>query len=229
MSTLNNLPDVSAQGELFLPRPRVSDKRWDTDFAHTRYIEVKRNGPAIRPFSVYAYLNDLYRTPGSVGFKLMYAQLGRYPEILTYLIRHHIHVIHLVRLNHFDVLLSYAIKAKIGQAHLLAGESAPDQLRVDLDSKKLVRRMEWLQFKQNLARKMLVWCRLPHLEVAYEELLHDQSNFCLIQDFLAIDSGEDALQSNTVKIRRGGHREVVNNYEEVRHVLANSKFAGLLE
>lgn len=230
MSTLNSLQNVTAQGELFLPRPRVADRRWDSDFAHPRYIETRPKGLKIRPFSVFSYLNDLYETPGSVGFKLMYAQLGRYPEILAYLIKHRIRVVHLVRRNHLDVVLSYAVKAKLGQAHLLSGQSAPDELRVDLDNDRLINRLNWLQKKHTVARKLLKWSRLPHMEVAYEDLLCDPEHyFRLVWDFLAIGSEEDVPKSNIVKIRKGDHRDVIRNYDAVKEVLANSKFAELLE
>jgi len=229
MSTLNSLPRVTAQGELFLPRARVSERRWDSDFARPRFVETKSEGLAFRPFSVFSYLNALYRTPGSVGFKLMYAQLGHYPEILAYLIRRRIRVVHLVRRNHLDVLLSYAVKAKIGQAHLLSGQSAPDDLRVELGTENLIRRLEWLQKKQSLARKLLSGCRLPHLEVAYEDLLRDQAHFRLILEFLSIQPEAQMPQSTLVKIRRGGQRDAIRNYDEVKKVLANSKFAELLE
>jgi LPS sulfotransferase NodH len=229
MSTLNSLPHVTAQGELFLPRPRGAEKRWDSDFACPRFIETKFERPLVRPFSVFAYLNVLYSTPGAVGFKLMYEQLGLYPEILAYLIRHRMPVVHLVRHNHLDVMLSYAVKARIGRAHLLSGQSAPDDLHVTLDTGKLIRQMNWLQKKQNIARWLLRWCRLPHLEVAYEDLLRDPAQFRHIWEFLAFNPDEPMPQSTLVKIRRGEHRDVISNYDEVKAVLTNSKFAALLE
>jgi LPS sulfotransferase NodH len=229
MSTLNSLPHVTGQGELFLPRPRVSERRWDSEFACPRFIETRPQGLSFRPFSVFSYLNALYSTPGAVGFKLMYAQLGRYPEILAYLIRHRIRVVHLVRRNHLDVLVSYAVKAKIGQAHLLSGQAPPDEICVVLDTKNLLTQVEWLQRKQNMARKLLSWSGLPHMEVAYEDLLRDQAHFYPICEFLSIQPEGKMPQSTLVKIRQGGHRDVISNYDEVREVLANSKFVELLE
>jgi LPS sulfotransferase NodH len=229
MSTLNCFQHVTAQGELFLPRARVSERRWDSDFACPRFIETKSERLALRPFSVFSYLNTLYSTAGTVGFKLMYAQLGMYPEILLYLIRHRVRVVHLVRRNHLDVMLSYAIKAKIGRAHLLSGQSAPDDIRVELDTSNLVTQFKWLQKKQNMARKLLNLCRLPHLEVAYEDLHRDSEHFRLIFDFLSIKSTENMPQSTLVKIRKNGHDDVISNYDDVRNVLADTKFAGLLE
>ncbi len=229
MSTLNSLQHVTAQGELFLPRARVSEKRWDTDFARPRFIETRFDNVTFRPFSVFSYLSSLYSIPGSVGFKLMYAQLRRYPEILAYLTRHRIRIVHLVRRNHLDVVISYAIKAKVGRAHLLSGQSAPDALRVELDTANLIKQLEWLRKKQSMARRLLRWCGLRHLEITYEGLLRDQAHFRLIWEFLSINPEQDIPESNVVKIRRGGHRDVISNYDEVKEVLANSKFAGLLE
>lgn len=229
MSTLNSLPGVTAQGELFLPRTRVSENRWDSYFAIPRFIEAKSKGFSLRPFSVFSYLNNLYRTSGIIGFKLMYNQLGLYPEILVYLIWHRIRVVHLVRHNHLDVLLSYAFKAEIGQAHLLSGQSAPENIQVTLDTENLVKQMERLEKKQNLARRLLRWFGLPHMEIAYEDLLHDQSNFLLIWKFLSITPEEHIPESTLIKIRRGDHRQVISNYDEIKEVLASSKFASLLE
>lgn len=230
ISTLNSFQGVSAHGELFLPRPRILNGKWDAEFAYTRFVETKFKGLTVRPFSVVSYLNTLYSMPGKVGFKLMYKQLGLYPEILAYFMKHRIRVLHLVRQNHLDVMLSYAVKSKIGRAHLLVGQSAPDQLQVELDTRKLVKQFSWLQQQQNMARKLLLWCKLPHLEVSYEAMIHDQSlYFNLIGDFLAINSREQMPRSPLTRIRKGTHREMISNYDQVKKVLAGSKFASLLE
>ena len=230
ISTLNNFQDVSAHGELFLPRPRILDEKWDKDFAYTRFIETKFKSLTFRPFSVFSYLNTLYNMPGKVGFKLMYKQLGLYPEILAYFIQYRISVLHLVRRNHLDVMLSYAVKAKIGRAHLLVGQSAPDKLQIELDTRNLVSQFTWLQKQQNIARKLLTWSRLPHLEVTYEDVVRDQDHyFPLIGDFLSINSREQMPKSPLTRIRKGAHRDIISNYDQVKKVLANSKFASLIE
>src|SRR3990172_13252387 len=81
MSVLNGLEGVSAQGELFLPRPRSPETRWDSEFALPRYVESKSQYRSVRPFSVFKSLSALYRSEGAVGFKLLYSQLRRYPQI----------------------------------------------------------------------------------------------------------------------------------------------------
>lgn len=230
ISTLNNFQDVSAHGELFLPRPRILNEKWDKDFAYTRFFETKFKNLTVRPFSVFSYLNTLYSMPGKVGFKLMYKQLGLYPEILAYFIKHHTSVLHLVRRNHLDVMLSYAVKAKIGRAHLLVGQSAPDKLQVELDTRNLVSQFTWLQKQQNIARKLLTWSRLPHLEVTYEDVVRDQNHyFPLIGDFLSINARDQMPKSPLTRIRKGEHRDMISNYDQVKQALAGSKFASLIE
>ena len=229
MSTLNSFPNVFAHSELFLPRPQVSEGKWNSDFAYPRFVESKVEGPAIRPFSVFSYLNTFYSMPGKVGFKLMYKQLGLYPEILVYLLKYRVRVIHLMRQNHLDVMLSYAVKAKLGRSHLLAGQSAPDELRVQLDTRTLLRKLAWLQEQQNIARRLLKFSGLPHVEVIYEDLFRNHTLFLRIADFLSIDAEQQIPKSALTKIRKEGHREVIRNYDEVKEVLVNSKFSGLLE
>jgi len=228
MSALNSFQNVTAQGELFLPRKRATEKRWDSDFAVSRFIETKHEGLAFRPFTVFSYLNMLYSSPGAIGFKLMYAQLGKYPEILAYLIKHNIRIVHLVRRNHLDVLVSYAVKAKIGRAHILEGQSSPENIRINLDTKNLNNQLKRLQMKQQLARKILRWFRLTHLEVAYEDLHRDKSHFNTIFDFLSIESQEDVPQSALIKINKGHHREIITNYDDVRKTLFNSEFSEMI-
>lgn len=229
MSTLNGFQGVSAHGELFLSKARSLEGKWDSDFAYPRFVEMKSKLPALRPFSVFSYLDAFYNTPNKAGFKLMYKQLGFYPEILFYFIRHRIRVVHLVRRNHLDVMLSYAVKARIGKAHLMVGQATPDRLQVELDTKNLVKKLAWLQKQQEIARKLLIWCRLPHIEIAYEDLVRNQIQFHLIGDFLSINSREQMPRSALTKIRKGGHRDVIGNYDQVKKVLTNSRFAGLLE
>jgi LPS sulfotransferase NodH len=229
ISTLSSCQRVTAHGELFLPRPRASGKKWDSDVAYTRFVERKFETRAFRPFSVFLYLDELYNLPGTIGFKLMYKQLGLYPEISLYLLRNQVRVVHLIRRNHLDVMLSYAVKAKTGQAHLLVGQARPDDLHVQLDVRNLVRRLTWLQKQQSIARNLLRWCRLPCLEVAYEDLVRDRTKFTSILKFLSIESENSVFESPVARIRRQGHRDVISNYDAVKEVLAKSSFAGLLE
>lgn len=229
MSVLNTYEGVTGQGELFLRRPRSRERRWDSDFAHSRYVESRATYGSVRPFSVFRYLDAFFAEGQHVGFKLMYDQLGAYPEILGYLLRKRARVIHLVRRNHLDVVISFALKHEIGKAHVLDPDDRPSQMAVELPVSSLLRRIRWLQFKHDAARRLLKVCRIPHLEVAYEDLVQDPSRFEDILEFLAVSTVGTEPRSNILKTRVSGQREVVVNYDEVARILAGTRFANLLD
>jgi LPS sulfotransferase NodH len=230
MSVLNSLDGVSGQGELFLPRPRSPDVRWDSGFAYPRYVESHEEVGRVRPFSVFRYLDRFYRTsPGAVGFKLMYSQVRSYPETLAYLVRRRIPVVHLVRRNHLDVLISFAVKREIGRAHILTGGDRPANVRVELPTESLVRDLERLQRKHDVARKLLRGLRLTHLEVSYEQLAADPGRFDEVLEFLDLPTTAETARSNIVRTRTGSQRDVVTNYDDVRRVLEGTGFAALLD
>ena len=228
ISVLNGLDDVTAHGEVLLPRPRSKERRWDSDFAYPRYFESKAEHGSLRPFSLYRYLDTLYSSRGAVGFKLMYSQVRAYPEVIPYLMRKRIPVVHLVRQNHLDVLISSQIKRSIGKAHILSPSDRPEDVRVNIDTTTLLKDLEKLRFRHDLGRRLLRICRLSHLEVAYEDLVSGQARFDDVLGFLSIRTGHGLSESNILKTRLGGQKQVIRNYDDVRAVLQNSEFSGLL-
>lgn len=229
MSMLNALDDVSAHGELFLPRPRSEERRWDSDFARSRYVEARPQLGRLRPFSVYKYLDAFYDCEAITGFKLMYSQLKLFPEILPYVIKRKLRVVHLVRRNHLDVLVSFAIKRQIDRAHVLETEDRPQDIRVDIALDSLVRSVRRLQFKHDAARTLLRTSRVHHIEIAYEDLVARSDRFHDVCRFLEIPVTVELPRSNIVKTRLGSQREVITNYDAVRRTLERSRFAYLLE
>jgi len=226
VSLLDKLEDTQVYAELFLPRKR----KWDAgSIDYPRFVDASPRGLAVRPWSVFSYLDGLYQRPGAIGFKLMYGQLMHYPEILAYFVTHRIRVVHLVRENHLDVVISGAIRTKTGQAHRLSGKPEPGSIQVELNPETLKDRLKTLRRNIMTVRKLLRWSRLPHIEVVYEELVRDPSRFSLIWDFLSINPEGQLPQSDLVKIRRGRYAEVISNYDEVKTALAGSVFAGLIE
>lgn len=225
IDSLNNLEDTTAYHELFLPTGRATAY----PAGYPRFIETKPKGMAVRPFSVFSYLNELYRKPGTVGYQLMYSQLRMYPEILAYLRMNHIRVIHLVRQNDLDVVISVEMAQARGQWHRLRGQPELDAIQICLDPQTLIGQMKRRRRIIMVARKLLHWCRLSHLEVAYDDLLRDQACFSLLWDFLSINPEGHMPQSNLIKIRKAGHADIISNYGEVKEALAGTEFAKLIE
>jgi hypothetical protein len=178
---------------------------------------------------VFSYLDRLYEEEGTVGFKLMYSQLRLYPEILAYARLRGIRIVHLVRENHLDVLISAALKARVGVAHLGEGQAVGRPEQVALDTRTLVGSLRRLRRRVRLARRLLRRLDLEHLEVTYEELAKDRSSFDRIRQFLSIRPGLELPVSRLVKVRKGGHADVLLNYAEVKERLEGAGLAHLIE
>jgi hypothetical protein len=221
---------TTAYGELFLGRKRDPERsHWEPNSAYPRFIEAKHSERAIRPLSTFRYLDGIYRHSGTIGLKLMYYQLRKYPEILPYLIWNHIYVIHLVRLNHLDALISYERRKRTGLPHQLIDQQVPASVRFELSPEKLINRIKSLEMNIERARKLLRWSKLTHLEVSYENLLKGPSFFDPIWDFLSINPERILPQSNLVKIQQNRHETVISNYKQVKAVLAGTPYESLLE
>jgi len=230
ISILNQLEDAAAFGELFLYRRRTTgpdETRFEFDYP--RYLESTPTGLSFRPFSVFAYLDQFYNRPGTIGFKLMYSQWRKYPELLLYFWRQNIRIIHLVRRNHLNVILSRRMKAVTQQAHLVTGAAPSSLPPIELDSATLVRRLRQQQRSVATARRFLQLSRLPHLELAYEDLVQDSAQFDCLWSFLGINPQRSLPQSRLKKIATRQHRDLIGNYEQVRARLADTPFAHLLE
>jgi hypothetical protein len=159
----------------------------------------------------------------------MYSQLRAFPEILPYMMRKRLRVVHLVRHNHLDVLISFAIKRKIGRAHLLTPEDRPKDVSVDIDPTSLLRDLRKLQFKHSVGRQLLRVSKLNHIEVAYEDLVESQSHFDDVLAFLHVSADGQPPLSHIFKTRLASQEQIIRNYEEVKRVLETSQFAALLE
>ena len=228
ISLLNQLDDAAAFGELFLHRRRTAESDHTRfEFDYPRYLESSPAG--LRPWSVFAYLDQFYERSGTVGFKLMYSQWRKYPELLLYFWRHHVQIVHLVRRNHLNVLLSRHIKNMTQQAHLVSAAGPPRFDPVELDATTLVRRLRLQQWSIAAARQLLRLNRLPHLELAYEDLLQDPAHFDCLWEFLDINPQRILPQSRLKKIATRQHRDLIGNYDQIRATLSGTPFAHLLE
>lgn len=227
VSLLNQLKDTTTYGELFLPRKHVEN--WDADFAYPRFEELRGQMAGTRPLQVFRYLDSVYQHHGAVGFKLMYAHLYRYPELLIYFWTHRVHVIHLVRKNALDFVISQALKRKIQKAHRLADEPPLEDVQVELDPQTLVRRLQIRQRKIKRGQMILRLSGLRSIEIGYEDLQKDPSVFQSLCRFLSIETESALPQSRFRKVRRESQRQIIKNYSDVKKVLEGTPFLSYLE
>ncbi|MFB5622043.1 MAG: Stf0 family sulfotransferase [Candidatus Nitrosomaritimum yanchengensis] len=220
---LNGIEGVKVYGEQFLPEKRSWDVG-EVDFP--RFIEYENHG--IRPVSIFRYLDELYGQVENVGFKLMYSQIQQLPETFLYLILKRVKVIHLVRTNYLDVLLSTKMAEARGQFHLTSSGDSLDMLQVHLDPEYVLKRVRRQQKKVNIFRNLLKMCSSSHLEVQYESLLKNPENFQVMFTFLGFKAPEQMPRSRLSRIREGQHGDEISNYIEVRDTLVEHGFEHLL-
>jgi len=197
--------------------------------AYPHYYEPESGGSQIRPFSIFSFLNAFYRQKGTVGFKLMYTQLARHPEIWAYVLRQRIHVIHLVRNNHLDVIISREMRKATKTTHRVQGSTELKAAQITLDPVETVKRMRSLQHNIDRARQLIRVSRVQSLEVSYEDLTRDSACFEPVWRFLQISDQQPAPESKLVKLVRAGYPEIISNYDDVQRAIRETEFADLLE
>lgn len=243
IDVLNHIEGTTAFSELFsVPADRagtqnLTNKQTDqtTEYldrgirAYPHFYQSAEIKQQFRPFSVFTYLNSFFQQEGNVGFKLMYAQLARHPEIWGYVIRHHILIIHLVRSNYLDVIISREVRKATNTTHQVDGFAKSEKIQVMLDPQDTVRRLQSLQRNVDWARRLIRWSRVPSLELRYEDLVKDAANFGPLWKFLQISEQQARLESKLVKLVRGSYPELIANYDDLDQALKGTEFANLLE
>ncbi|MBV7331936.1 hypothetical protein KFU94_27640 [Chloroflexi bacterium TSY] len=262
IDTLNRVGTIAAYGELLLRQSRVWDAGSDD---YPRLIDYPcgrdalRRLPSIRPLKTFAYLDGLYGKKDvqkkgtlqehdssrnvpitrAVGFKLMYSALRQYPEVWLYLHWRKVRVIHLIRQNVLDILLSKRLVEASGLAHLQAhadsdransqGNEPKIPITVYLDPATIINELKWLRNKNRWMMHLLRYSGLPFLEVTYEALTSTPDRFTSILSFLGADIDYHKPTSTLQKIRKAPYAETIRNYKEIHQIVLDSEFASLLQ
>jgi len=232
MDTLNSHPEVAACGELFREEGGMPDYGRDDIPYFRSYLEGRPGGGRAARLRRVAYLRLVYRgRPGvrAAGFKLMYAQVGRNPGLFQYFALRRVRAVHLVRANLLDAVISYEVGKKTGIFHPRRGDVVP-KAAVSLDPLALRARLEDMEWAIARGRSRLERYRLPRLDVAYEELVgrRDETLERVLR-FLGVEPDVGTLDSELVRIGIGRALELVENADEVRAVLAGTRFEWMLD
>jgi hypothetical protein len=230
---LNSHPQVTCYGALFLPRRESMPPAGAQDRTRfSTYITERYPGPPRHkvPVLAWRFLEELYLADGAsaaIGFKYMYSHFRPHPWVLAYARMKGIRVIHLVRRNKLEHLLSKDSAVARGQYHARPGDplSTPP---IHLDPERLVDRLSREEKKVRWARGILSLLRLPSIEVYYEDLVSDRTAFADVLRFLAVDPRTDLLHSDLQRWSRGTHEERIANYAAVRAALEGTRFSQLL-
>jgi len=222
---LDSHPKICALTEMFLG--------WVDCPYRDPYIDLfcryRKTEKVIRPWVTFRYLRHLERYPGdneAIGFKLMYLQLCRTPEIFLYFLMNNYKILHLIRENYLDVLVSGAVVRKTGIPHTTQAIEAP---KVTLDIPSLLRKLRRQDAILKLAKLALKLSRIPVIELTYESLCEDrEGTLAKVENFLGIEHGGVSHWSERKKITGDSLEEKVENYEEVKKVLEGTKFEKFL-
>jgi LPS sulfotransferase NodH len=227
MDMLNKVEGVHAHGELFLRQPRSKPAiAVRSDFP--RFIEAPGTSALPRPLRVFSYLNwflsvkrygrvqaDVFASPDAAGN----SPLPGLPSDA---------IVHLVRQNYLDVVVSEELARHAGTSHSTSLGSVPLP-RVRLDPASLLRRIRRLETNDQWMRLLVRCLACEHIEVAYEELLHDdRQQLNRILTFLQLGSMRDQVASTLVKRGARSHEYAIINYAEIKELLAGTRYRRFL-
>jgi LPS sulfotransferase NodH len=228
---LNSHPAIASYEELFLPAN--ADRRpWgpaDQELFDNYYERrVRHEWPLAGSFWTLKYLEEFYAPrpqTEAVGLKLMYSQLKERPWLLAYVVLRRVRVIHLVRTNLLDVILSGETAKARRQYHALVSDAVAPSA-VSLPTERLVPELENLQRSVDRIRQLLRLLPAPSVEVSYERLTRDEAAFRPVFSLLGVEP--HSLGSRFAKLNRAPKADLIANYPEVERALTGTRFESFL-
>jgi len=211
-------------------KKRLSGLRLDEFPGYYEYTSHARF--ALRPWSVHLYLDLFFAQPAeALGFKLMYSQIRHFPEFLLFLRSRRIRVVHLVRRNYLNTILSLETALAQEQWHSdRRRESSRSTSLVYLDPLSTIRQITRLERQHKSMEIVLRGFGIDYCQIIYEDLLTDlESSLVKTLRFLDLDDQNIPLQSRLQKLITKSHRETIANYDELKMALSKTCYAALLE
>jgi LPS sulfotransferase NodH len=227
---LDSHPQIAAYAELFLPGDRSTPDYGSLDLPRFETtLEARRRITRIP--SRLAYLRRVFARRdgvGAAGFKLMYGHPEVHSGLLPYLGARRARVVHLVRENALEQVVSWETSVARGQFRAHSGEHVAE-LTVRVDTATLPERLAGSQLRVERARKTLRRYRLPSLEVTYERLRQEPAReLGKITDLLGVEPRAWTPSSSLIVMNAQPWRSTVENAAEVDRTLAGTTFAWML-
>jgi LPS sulfotransferase NodH len=227
---LNSHPRVVAYSELFL-RGGEDRPKWagEKDLLHWHAFLAEHGPPrtrVARTYWLWRYLNRVYAPrPGvdAAGFKLPYIHQSVSRPLVPALVLRRVRIIHLIRRNVLDIMLSKEAAAARGALHAHSADAVAT-VRVRLPTENLLERITSHDRQVEQVRARFARLRLPCREVFYEELVRDEAEFGSLFDFLGAEAPADGLSSALQKLNPTSHAGLIENYDEVRAALEGTKY-----
>jgi len=231
---LDSHPRIAAYAELFIVRDRTPPDYGSRDVPRFEATldELRGNGRATLLARRMRYLSRLFdRRPGvrAVGFKLMYLQASAHTGLVPYLAARRARVVHLVRANALEQIVSYEAAVARNLFRARRGDAVPE-VTVRLDAPALPARLENMESEVVHARRTLARYRLPALEIVYERLAEaTEGELARVVSFLGVEPVNWQTASPLVGASRVPRAELIENIDEVAAALAGTRFAWMLD
>ena len=226
---LDDHPAIAAYAELF----RVTDTTV-SDYGATDYPRFEVTvGPGTWSVSRqlvrrrYQYVRGLARAHPdrqAVGFKLMYDQTRDHPGLMSILALTRARFVHLVRRDQLGALVSFDIAEQRGRWWYHEGDQL-SPVRIRVEPAELLRRVEEREREIEWFRRRLARLRSPVLEIFYEDLLDRRDEVIRgVLRFLDVVPADVDLESTLVRSSSEQFASAVENYDDLRSVLAGTRF-----
>jgi hypothetical protein len=199
-------------------------------FAEYARRHARGRKPLARARLTFSYLDELYAPSAAleaIGFKLMYSHAKENPAVLAYLARRRVRVVHLVRANLLDILVSGATARARSRFHSEGDDLAP--VTVSLDPSNVVKRLGALERQSHIVRRALAVTRTPTTEVSYEDLVARPPRFAELLRFLGVADPGRELTAELTKINTSEKRSILSNYDVIESTLRGTRFAVFLD
>ena len=234
-SSLSTHSQIQGYGELFQELNSEFFDRSDFPEHYTIADEKYQKPPLIKDLFhkywrkklIYLYLSQIYSNPKdknvtALGFKFMYSQATLFPEAVDWLKKSKVKVIHLIRHNLLQTLVSVQV-AKQHKNFLLNNPLKNCKIRLKIEKLRaeLTRRAQQIESYRNSFKNNL------YLEVAYESfVISKDSETKRLLEFLALDQSLTLPLATAIPISLKNN---IENYEEVVRELKGTQFEHFLE
>lgn len=230
---LNSHPEIRVHTELFLAGAS-GYPRWEPSQIEFLDSYLERHmagaGPIARSYWRLRYLRRIFQQPGirAVGFKFMYDQIRRSPEVMAYAAARQVGVVHLIRRNLLDTVISAKLAATTGLYHLAGDARTPVpwwpskkvETTVRLHVPDVLRELDLLTRERRRIRAWLRVTRTPVCELEYEALAANRYAFAPVLVFLGLSERDTSLlDSGLQKLQTRPQTDVLENFTEVREAL----------
>lgn len=227
---LDSHPQIKSFEEPFIWR---ADRPNWTDSDFPTYYNYKTSAKKKSIFTAFRYLDilDSYQAETDfdiIGFKIMYNQIQENPEVMLKLLLDNYRIIHLIRQNYLDVIISRAAKKQHRIAHSNTVQSKTKQ--VTIDTSYLIKDLDRCARNHLLFSSLLKIMPVKVLEITYESMQEDYNKvLCSVADFLNVSSDSIAFKSDLKRINQGKYSDKIANYQEVLETLSNSSYIKFLK